>query len=321
MMENAGNNKAKEGKFISELLSLKEQMRFKGSFEVPEGTRNIVVAGMGGSGVVGRIFKEMYSRLPVCTVNGYMMPDFIDENTLAICISYSGNTEETISAYSQAVQKGARTVIITSGGALGNETSPKVIIPAGISPRSALGYMLMPLLRSFGLVTEADIEEAYRILDGMDADNSREEAIAREIFDGQRLPLIYGTSPNESIAYRWSTQFNENAKVLALWSGFPELNHNHTMALKGTYRMENIYSLCIVSSNDKRVLSRIKATEEVTGHRFMAVMGPRGVSELARIMYLVHAGDYVSYHLARLRGVDPLDVSVIESLKEKLKPK
>jgi glucose/mannose-6-phosphate isomerase len=106
---------------------------------------------------------------------------------------------------------------------------------------------------------------------------------------------------------------------MAFWSSFPELNHNATMAIKGTYRKDELYLFCISSSDDQRVTRRIQATEEVTGTKFRNVIKPRGESELAKLFSLVHMGDYVTYHLANLRGVDPLDVSSIEALKEKLR--
>ena len=306
-------------KFLSELLTLKEQVRFQERFALPEGLRDVVIAGMGGSGIVGGIFKELYSKLPVVLANSYELPDFVEKGTLVVAISYSGNTEETLAACAEAKKRGASIVGITSGGALAQEAEKVVKVPSGIQPRSALGYMLMPLLNSFEACKGGSIEETYGILERMDNDNSFGQKMAEEIFQGKYIPLVYGTSPYSSIAYRWSTQFNENSKVMALWSNFPELNHNNTMALEAGYRLDELYPICLLSNKSERIMRRINATQEVTGMRFRQIIEPQGTSSLAQVMSLMHIGDYLTYHLAKLRGVDPLDVSAIESLKAKLK--
>ncbi len=306
-------------KFLGELLTLKEQVKFRERFALPQDLRDVVIAGMGGSGIVGSIFKELYSKLPVVLANSYELPDFVGKGTLVVAISYSGNTEETLAACGEAKKRGASIVGITSGGALAQEAEKVVKIPSGLQPRSALGYMLMPLLNSFEVCKDGSVEETYGILERMDNDNSFGEKMAEEIFKEKYIPLIYGTSPYSSIAYRWSTQFNENAKLMALWSNFPELNHNNTMALKASYRLDELYPICLLSNKSERIMRRINATQEVTGMRFRQIIEPQGTSNLAQVMSLMHIGDYLTYHLAKLRGIDPLDVSAIESLKAKLK--
>lgn len=321
-MSNMAQRETKKDKFLEELVSLKEQIRSSSEkrFIVPKGIENVVIAGMGGSGIVGRIFQEMYSELPVSLVNGYNIPKFVDKNTLFIAVSYSGNTEETLSAFSQAKKQGAHLIAITSGGTLAKEAGQKtVIVPGGISPRSALGYMLMPLLNSFGVVSREDINETYEALATIDNQNSKERAIAEEIFEKKHIPVIYSTSPYDSLAYRWNTQFNENAKLMALWSSFPELNHNNTMALRGTYRKDELYFICIKASDDSRIEKRVRSTQEVADFTFGRVIEAKGRSELAKVMSLVHIGDYITYHLANLIGVNPLDISPIEELKIKLR--
>lgn len=306
-------------KFLNELLTLKDQIRFGTKFEIPEGVKNVVIAGMGGSGVVGRTFSEMYSGLPVVLVKSYEIPPFVGKETLFICISYSGNTSETLAAFRSARNKGAHIVAITSGGTLSEEAGVVIKVPKGLQPRSAFGYMLMPLLNSFNAVSKEEIEEAYRVLDEIDKDNSSEENIAKEIYKGKFMPVIYGTSPYDSVAYRWSTQFNENSKLLAIWSNFPELDHNNTMALCGQYRKGEFYHICLLANEDPRIMKRIEATQEVAKIKFKSIVEPKGASRLAKVVSLVHMGDYVTYYLAKLLAVDPLDVSAIEELKGRLK--
>lgn len=312
-----GNNA--EDKFLYELLSLKDQILFKEKFKVDRNPSNIVIAGMGGSGIAGRLFQEIYSDMPVFISNGYSLPKFVGKDSIVVCISYSGNTEETISAYEEATRKNAQLAVITSGGELLSKGRNVVKIPSGTSPRSALGYMLMPLLNTFYEIPEEDILEARAILSKLDKDNSKEKKIAAEIFEGEHIPIVYSTSPNDSIAYRWNTQLNENSKILALWSSFPELNHNNTMALKNTYRKELFYPICIKSNADERISARITATEKVTNMKFRRIIEAEGTSPFAKLTYLLHVGDYISYHLAKLRNMDPLDITSIEELKSMIK--
>ena len=303
--------------YVKELVSLKEQLKFDRVFDVA-GAKNIVIAGMGGSGIAGMIFQEIYSELPVYMVNDYHIPNFVDKETLFVAISYSGNTEETLSAYDKAAEKGAKMVAITSGGALASESKEPIIIPQGLQPRAALGYMIMPLLKSFGMAGNDEIGEAYDILGKIDAQNEGEKLIAEEIAMGKKIPVIYGVYPYKAVAYRWKTQFNENSKVIAYSSSFPELNHNDTMALKNTYKKSDFYFFCLSDNRDSRMDKRIKATEEITDTMFRQI-GARGKSRLSRIMSMVHIGDYITFHLAGLLDKDPLNVTEIEELKLKLK--
>ena len=239
--------------FLDELRSLKDQIRFNGRFEIPEGTKNVVIAGMGGSGIVGRIFSELYSEIPVSIVDDYRAPDFVGKETLYIAISYSGNTEETIDSVNDAKAKGAITLAITSGGKLAKLADKTVIIPKGLNPRSALGYMLAPLATSFGIAGDKEIDEAYKLLNELDENNEAEKGIAREIYSNESIPVIYGIAPYKAVAYRWKTQFSENAKVLAYSSSFPELNHNDTMSLDGTYRKGEFYFIAFTDGENPKV--------------------------------------------------------------------
>ena len=192
-----------------------------------------------------------------------------------------------------------------------------VMVPEGLSPRSAFGYMLMPLIRSFGAVNANSINEAYRKLLDTDEDNSEEQQIAKEIFAKKAIPVIYGMGPYKAIAYRWKTQINENSKLLAYASSFPELNHNDTMALHGTYRKKEFYFMAFTDGLNRRIEDRIEATEKLTNTKLVRIKAT-GNSPFARAMHILHKGDYVSYHLALLRGMDPSDITVIKDLKKTL---
>lgn len=306
--------------YIEELMGLRNQLDFRGSIEIPDEAENIVIAGMGGSGIAGRIFKEIYSKKPVITVDSYEIPEFIDSGTLFIAISYSGNTEETIAAVEEARRRGAITKAITSGGKLAREVRDTIIIPPGLQPRSSIGYLLIPLLRGAGY-GEKDFVEAKKLLKKIDEDNTHLKEIANEIWEGRKTPVVYGTPPFREIAYRWKTQFNENSKLISYWSYFPELNHNDTMALENDYRKGDFYFMVLESAfTDERIQRRIGITSELCNVKFRKIEG-EGESIISQLFTLIHKGDYISYHLAKLRNIDPRDVSIIEKLKKELEKK
>lgn len=301
--------------FIDELRFLKEELKFKGSVVLPKGFDNVAIAGMGGSGISGKMFQEIYSDKPVFIVDDYEIPEFVSKNTLFIGISYSGNTAETLSATKQAIKREAHVATISAGGSLADYGDQHIRIPrADLQPRSATGYMLMPLLRGFGLAKESDIRNAYSLLSALDNDNDACSRHARSIAKSNAIPVIYGSSPFKSVAYRWKTQFNENSKIIAYSSNFPELNHNDTMAIAQTYRRKEFYFL-VFDSQDSRIKRRINATTAVTKSRFN-IIKPKGRSMIEQLFYLIHYGDYLSYKTGLLRGVDPTDVSLIQNLKK-----
>ena len=304
--------------FIEELKLLKEQLRFTEKIDVPEGIDNIVIAGMGGSGIAGKIFSEFYTKLPVYIADDYNIPDYVSKTTLLVGMSYSGNTEETISAVKQGIEKGAYVVTVGTGGEIKKYGKQHVQIPdMGIQPRSATGWMLMPLINGFGAVKKEDIEEAISVIEALDINNNECLEVANEIARGDHIPVIYGAAPFKTVAYRWKMQFNENAKVLAYPASFPELNHSDTMALAKTYRKDNLYFIVFGSRTDK-ISKRISVTARITDSKFR-IIDPKGKSDFARMFHVFHYGDYVSYHLSAIRNVDPKDIALIEELKKNLK--
>ncbi len=273
---------------------------------------------MGGSGVAGKIFSEFYSEKPVCLADDYELPRFVSSKTLVVAISYSGNTEETIGLAKQAVKKQARVAVISSGGEISDYGDQQIKIPKrDLNPRSATGYMLMPLLNGFGLLGASDVSGSYGLLKGLDDDNKECMEDARSVADGNRIPVIYGASPFKSIAYRWKTQFNENAKVIAYSNSFPELNHNDTLALAQTYRKSDL-CFFVFGSESSKVSKRISVTSRITSSEFR-IITPKGRSDVEKMFYLMHYGDYVSYHLSLIRKVDPADTALIEELKKNMK--
>ncbi len=302
--------------FLDQLKNLSSQVKFKADFGDLSPFKNIVVSGMGGSGIAGAIFSEIYDKVPVQVVSDYSLPKYANMETLFIGISYSGNTEETVQVTDEAIKKGCQVKMITSGGKMSELDGDLVKIPGGLQPRSAIGYLLKPFLSSFIESNEDAYLRVSELLSEIDRDNSNEEKLAREIIESKQIPIIYGHYPYRWIAYRWKTQFNENSKLLAYSAYFPELNHNETVPLKETYNKETFRFLAF-GDTSPRIAERKAITSEITKTKFTEIE-VRGETLLEKMFYLIHFGDYLSYHAALKRNIDPEDVSVITELKNRL---
>lgn len=305
--------------FIEEIASLRDQLSFQEKVDVPDGIDKIVIAGMGGSGIAGKIFQDLYTIKPVTLVNSYEIPEFVDSRTLFVAISYSGNTEETLNAVKRAKEKGAVIRGITSGGKMAEDLKSTVIVPKGYQPRSAVGYLTIPLLRAFNLFNESEVDAVKGYLAKIDENPGNLQKYADEIFSSKKIPVIFGTPKLEGVAYRWKTQFNENAKVLAYSASFPELNHNDTMALENTYRKGEFYFFVLTHKQlEREITERIRITSKLCKIEMSEIEGD-GSALFSNIFTLIHKGDYISYFLAKKRNVDPRNVSIIENLKKELK--
>lgn len=303
--------------FLDQIRSFPEQIMSRNFFNVDRDFNNIVISGMGGSGIVGRIFSELYGRCPVQVVSDYEIPHYVGSKTLFIAISYSGNTEETLATVKQAREKGAQIKVITSGGELSRLGFETVKVPSGMQPRNALGYMLSPLLNSLMKIEQSEIDRAHEILQTIEKESSKLKQMAEEICSGNLVPWIVGYEPYVSTAYRWKTQFNENGKILAINSTIPELNHNETVPLKLSYGKERFYFISLGNPSNERTAKRLRITSDLTGIKFNNVK-EYGSTMLQKVLSMIHSGDYISYYVAKIRSLDPMDVSLIEELKSRL---
>lgn len=303
--------------------------------------KDIVVSGMGGSAIGGdllRVYANTRAQIPILVLRDYNLPAFVGPQTLLIATSFSGNTEETLSAYWQAHEVGAKIVVITTGGKLlklaQNHGYPAVIVPGGISPRAATGYLLIPaitILEKLGFLppVQDELEELDRLLRKMArelgpetpfADNLAKQ-IATRLVD--KLPVIYGViGTTETVAVRWKGQINENAKSPAYWNQFPELNHNEIVGFECPPDLLKKMEIIILKDQDDhpRVHDRIDITKGVISKVVSGIteVQSRGEGQLARIFSLTYVGDYVSFYLAILKGVDPTPVKMIDYLKDEL---
>ncbi|HKN50121.1 MAG TPA: bifunctional phosphoglucose/phosphomannose isomerase [Actinomycetota bacterium] len=311
-----------------------------------EGLKVIAVLGMGGSGISGELCRSVLAPLapvPVVTIRNYDLPAWVGPDTLVFAVSYSGDTEETLSAFRQAAARGARIVAVTTGGALAEEAGaggyPAVLVPGGLMPRAALGYVGMPPLVVCGRLglapgLDASLDEAVEVTARRAAECHRSipvssnpaKALAARLVGC--LPLVWGSEGVAgAAAYRLKCQLNENAKVLAGWATFPELNHNEVVGLyrSGGDGAPNPAPLGVVvlrhEGEPPRTARRIDVTRSlVSGSvEFVEDVWARGSSPLARLLDLVTTGDHASTYLGIVRGVDPAPIAAIDTLKAALR--
>jgi glucose/mannose-6-phosphate isomerase len=326
---------------LTMIKSMGPQLRWAAELEVPEVERydDIVIAGMGGSGIAGDYVAAVTNELPV-RASGHKdyapLPGWVSRvRPLVMGVSYSGNTEETLSVVGDAERLGLPIVALTTGGTLKDLADrsawPTVDIPGGIQPRAALGYLFGAALRVVGVSSGSsdfvdDLNEAADLADEITTEGSRgwqtAEALAAEL--GGRGTIIYGGGTvSGTAAQRWKTQINENAKMPAWWSTLPELDHNEIVSWE-TLPELTLGTLAIVGLSDgsdaERVAGRYVHTRNLTEYAvpWVGHVESSGRSAVARVISLTAIGDLVSWMLAEKAGVDPVPVGTIEKLKKLL---
>jgi glucose/mannose-6-phosphate isomerase len=306
-----------------------------------EGVRSLIVCGMGGSGVAGDVIRALYAErlpLPITVCRGYTLPDSCGSDTLALAVSFSGETEETLAAYVDAVARGARMVVICGEGELAAlaeaDEVARLPTPSAIpAPRAALGFLAgaaIGVLEAVRLVAPA--EEGVRQAASHLGELSRSLGPDRpvEVNEAKRLaswllgrtPVIWGSEGlAEAAAVRWKTQCNENAKVPAFWSVIPELDHNE---IEGwTPGAGRPYAAVVLRHGGEhpRIGARIDATKEAVSGSGLALREVHAThgAPMAALFSLIMMGDFASTYLGILRGVDPTPVPVLTALKERLR--
>lgn len=300
--------------------------------------KNILFGGMGGSAIgadLMRAYSLKTSPYPVQVNRHYDIPNWVDENTLFIACSFSGNTEETLSALSQAMKKGAQCIGVTSGGKLlltaEKEEFDYIKIPGGMPPRAALAYSFVPLFRIFqhlGFIDEGEeaLIETRELLqksveDLSDFSSNEALTIAQELQES--LPLIYSDAlMMEPVNLRWRGQIEENAKMLAYGNLIPEMNHNEIVGWEQIAHLTGRLSVIMLKDKDdnERVRRRMEIVKELVIDQALSVIEIEtyGRSRLARMFSLIQLGDWVSIYLALLNEVDPTPIAKIDLLKSKL---
>jgi glucose/mannose-6-phosphate isomerase len=314
-------NQLKEAKIIAD----------KAIISPSKNVQNIVITGLGGSGIGGTIISELVSdscTLPIIINKDYFLPAFVNENTLLIVSSYSGNTEETLSAMQQAISKKAQIVCITSGGKVLELAKQHqfdfIEIPGGNPPRSCIGYSLVQLIKV--LVAKdfadktlfSDLEKAIALLDKENAAIKIEsQKIAEKLLN--KITVIYSLGTCEGAVVRFRQQINENSKMLCWHHVFPEMNHNELVGWT-----EKNDDLVVVTFHTSFDYNRTKKRYEVFKPIFekyssgVIDIAAKGESKLEQFLYLINIGDWISCDIADLRGIDPVEVNVINHLKGEL---
>lgn len=303
--------------------------------------RHVVMLGMGGSAIGGMLVQGLVAgecTIPITIVQGYALPAFVrGPEHLVIACSYSGNTEETLAAFEEATGRGGLAAAVTTGGQLAERAreSGALLIRYDYKaqPRAVLGYslaLLLGLLGRAGLLRDysADVEGAIQVMEDWQAEIGPEvptahnpaKSLAARLVD--RLPVAYGAGFLAPVANRWKTQLNENSKHWAFFEVLPELQHNAVVGLGLPHSVrDRVIVLMLRSGFDHpRVQARWEVTAELLAREGVAaeILHGRGESPLAHALSLITFGDYVSFYLALLNGVDPTPVEIIAFLKRRL---
>jgi glucose/mannose-6-phosphate isomerase len=299
---------------------------------------SLLVCGMGGSAVGGDLaIAALGDRLtrPMFTVRGYELPPWATPGAVALCSSYSGDTEETLACYEAAGALGAVRVTATTNGRLAElaraDGVPVIGLPAGLQPRAAVAYMLVCSLEVAAACGAAprirtEIDASTALLTELNAEwgpDAGSDSLAWQIAEQAQngAVCIYGAGPTSAAAYRWKCQINENSKLPAFAADLPEADHNEIVGWEGAPAAGKFLAVFLEDPDQHpRTRSRIELTRELIEPQAAGTLliESRGDSPLARLLSLVLLGDLVSIYTAVLRGVDPAPVEVIDRLKQAL---
>jgi glucose/mannose-6-phosphate isomerase len=300
----------------------------------------VVLAGMGGSAAGADLVATWLAdrlTVPVLVHRGYGLPGTAGAGTLVVVSSYSGETAETVSACESALKSGASTLVVTNGGRLGalaeSHGLPWVRLPAGLMPRMALGYLFFPLVRALeeaavGAIPRDEVDEALEVVEtlasalGPSSPTAANDAKRLALDVGGRMPVIYGGQVTAGAAYRWKTDLEENAKRFAVAGAVPEMNHNEIEAWRAP-DAARLHAIFLRADGEPPEIARRFAVvraliEPVAGG--VSEVWARGAGRLARLLSLIYLGQWVSYYLALLGGVDPWAVPILEEVKRRLRP-
>lgn len=309
------------------------------------GIKNILVIGMGGSAIGGDLIRSLLASellVPFQVCRNYTLPEYVDDESLVIVSSYSGNTEETLAALDDAIERKAMIAAVTTGGIVEEVAElnqiPWVKLPTGLQPRAAIGYSFVPLLvflEKIGLARDVT-PQIERVIEHLSStrlnfieDNPVKMNLAKQLAVKLygKIPIVYsGPTLTDAVGLRWKGQLCENSKVLAFCNQFPEFNHNELVGWSELVEpiAEKLIVLMLRDIEDHiRVQHRINTVKDLIKKHLVEVVEvpSSGATRLQRMFSLIQLGDFVSYYLAVLNKVDPTPVQVIESLKMALAAK
>ncbi|MEK7482295.1 MAG: bifunctional phosphoglucose/phosphomannose isomerase [Patescibacteria group bacterium] len=301
---------------------------------------NIVICGVGGSALPGSLLLALTDiSVPVFIHRDYGLPQIASEKSLIICISFSGNTEETLSAYQKAIDKKYQPVAICAGGKLQKMAEqnnlPVAIVPNDcLQPRFGTGYLvsaLIKILDNCGITNNLS-QEVLGIAKNLKPEifEAQGKALAEKLAD--KTPIVYSSNQYKSIARIWKIKFNENAKIMAFWNYFPELNHNEMAGLtemknekikiKNDNEKSKSFHFIILKDRqeDERIIKRMELTADLIKEAGAEVelIEMEGETKIEKIFNCLLLGDWVSYYLALAYDQDPAPVAIVEDFKNRL---
>ncbi len=307
----------------------------------PRDLQSIVVAGLGGSAIAGELLADLVADtcpVPILVHRNYGLPAYVGPRSLVLASSYSGNTEETLSATREALRRGAAVVALATGGELGNLAAqagfPLFTIRYEAKPRAALAHSFVTLLyflQSLGLLPDqraalAGAVATMQALQGSIGPQVTTSAnLAKRLAHGfhRRLAVIYGVGYLGSAAHRWKTQLNENTKAWAFYEVLPEMNHNAILGYQEPDELASESFVVLLDSPSELAQNRQRA--QVTAELLVRagirhqVIEAEGPTRLAQMLWAVHLGDLASFYLSALYGIDPTPMEAIDLLKERLR--
>ena len=309
---------------LAEAIALAQQIKLN---PTKKAIHHVVITGMGGSGIGGILVKNWVADqmlVPIEVNQAYTLPAYINQHTLLMVISYSGNTEETLQALQAGITKQAHIICITAGGAISQLAKEQaldlIILPAGKPPRACLGYtsvLLLAILRFYKLLVWDFTPELQAAILLLQQDSRHLQAKAQQIamqIKG-KLPVIYATAPYEGVAIRFRQQLNENSKQLCWHHTIPALNHNELIGWQSSHK--NLAVLMLGAASHDRTSLQQSITQAIiqkhTSH-FHLLEAP-GKTLLVNSLYFVHWCDWISFYLAQAKGVDPWVVAHIDQVK------
>jgi glucose/mannose-6-phosphate isomerase len=297
----------------------------------PNEIRNVLVCGLGGSGIGGNMVSELVSMeatVPISVTKGYFIPSYVNEHSLVIISSYSGNTEETLQCMELALVKKAKIVCVTSGGKVAEIAKSKqldiILVPGGMPPRACLGYSMTQLLfilqfnKIIGKTSITQLGTAIQLIDAEEENIKKEAALISSKLLG-KLPVLYATTYYEGVAIRFRQQLNENSKVLCWHQVIPEMNHNELVGWRD--KNENI---AVILFRDRHEYERNNVRIEINKSVILKYtpniteIWSKGTSIIEKAIYFIHLGDWISVDLAEKRGFDASEINVINELKSSL---
>ena len=286
--------------------------------------KNIVICGMGGSGFTGDIINSYINLdIPIIVVKDYNLPSFVGKDSFVICVSYSGNTIETLTAYDESIKRGAKIVTICSGGKLKEKSKDNILMKVGFQPRLSYTMQFLAvllLLENTGFVV---ISDELKILKKLVSESSlkkidtKAKKLAEELF--KRVPVIYSSTRNFALSEKFKCDINETCKQHAFFNVFSEFNHNEIVGYtKMNKQMQPVF---LIDDEDldaiKKRMKIVKKLFEDVGHNVIQVKIIGG-SRIEKLFYSLYLDSYTSFYLAMLNKVEPNSVEIIENLKKRI---